>query len=93
MTTYTKQQQRELDQSPVARPVRWVQSIVDAATDAKEDSPEMVVCTRCNQSGEIAISSATGLYRCAGPVPDNALGVLGITCDECHGIGMVEDQS
>jgi len=94
MATYTKQQQRELDQSPVPRPVYWDQSVVDAAEREDDaDEPALVPCERCNQSGEIAVSAATGLYRCAGPVPDNARGVLGMTCDECHGIGMIKDRS
>lgn len=65
-------------------------TIVD---DDEDDCPEVVVCKRCNQSGEIAVSARTGLYRCAGPVPDDARGVVAMTCDECHGIGMVEDRS
>ncbi len=44
-------------------------------------------CKRCSGSGEIAISAITGLYRCAGPVPDDARGVAASPCYECTGSG------
>jgi hypothetical protein len=41
-------------------------------------------CEYCNGSGEIACSTRTGRYRCAGPVPDDARGVFAGTCYECN---------
>lgn len=48
-------------------------------------------CRRCNGSGEVAISATTGRYKAAGPVPDDAKGVASQTCDECRGMGYIED--
>ncbi len=50
-----------------------------------------VECSRCNGSGEIAVSNSTLRYICAGPVPDDARGVASATCDRCHGMGQVEE--
>lgn len=54
---------------------------------------EPVECKRCNGSGEIGISAATGRFMCAGPVPDDATGVARDTCWDCKGMGYVEDHS
>lgn len=52
---------------------------------------DVTECRRCNGSGEIAISAITGRFVAAGPVPDDAKGVAIATCDECQGIGYIED--
>lgn len=52
---------------------------------------EPVECKRCNGSGEVAMGVVTGREIRPGPVPDDAVGVLGITCPDCRGIGYVED--
>lgn len=41
-------------------------------------------CERCRDSGEVAISAATGRYRGPGPVPDRARGVVGVDCTYCE---------
>lgn len=48
-------------------------------------------CRRCNGSGEIAISTRDGHFIAPGPVPDDATGFAVATCDECRGMGYVED--
>jgi DnaJ-class molecular chaperone len=48
-------------------------------------------CRRCNGSGEIAVSAATCRFVAPGPVPDDAKGVAVATCDECSGMGYVEN--
>lgn len=52
---------------------------------------DVIECKRCNGSGEIAISIYSGVYIGAGPVPDDATGVCGVTCNTCRGMGYVED--
>ncbi len=43
-----------------------------------------MMCPRCNGSGEIARRN-TGMmsYVCAGPVPEDARGVISAKCDRC----------
>jgi DnaJ-class molecular chaperone len=53
-------------------------------------SDDVVECSRCKGSGEVAISAANGRFVAAGPVPDDARGVAVSTCDECRGTGYVE---
>ena len=40
-------------------------------------------CSMCNDSGTIACSTRTGLYRHPGPVPDDARGVFESVCYDC----------
>jgi DnaJ-class molecular chaperone len=59
--------------------------------DRYDQMADVTKCRRCNGSGEIAISSTTGRFVAPGPVPDDAKGVIGSTCDICCGMGYVED--
>ncbi len=55
------------------------------------DDMDVEECKRCNGSGEIAVRTTGSMsYVCAGPVPEDARGVIGVTCDHCRGIGYVE---
>jgi DnaJ-class molecular chaperone len=47
-------------------------------------------CSRCNGSGEVALNAFTLAYKCAGPVPDDARGVVSETCARCRGMGYIE---
>ena len=47
-------------------------------------------CSLCNGSGEIALNAWTLAYKCAGPVPDDARGVVAEICPKCRGIGYIE---
>ena len=40
-------------------------------------------CARCNDSGTVACSTRTGLYRHPGPVADDARGVFEAICFDC----------
>ena len=51
---------------------------------------DVEICTRCGQSGEIALKTSNLRYVGPGPVPDDARGICSVTCDRCGGIGMIE---
>lgn len=51
-----------------------------------------VECARCDGSGEIAVRTGGSMsYVCAGPVPDDARGVTGVSCDRCNGSGVIQE--
>lgn len=56
------------------------------------DMTDKIICDHCNGSGEIALKAWTLTYKCAGPVPEDARGVVVEECSWCHGTGEVEDQ-
>lgn len=48
------------------------------------------MCDRCGGSGEVAVSVYYPMsYVGAGPVPEDARGVVGRVCDECGGRAML----
>jgi len=49
-------------------------------------------CHRCKRSGEIAVRTSSGNFFAPGPVPEDARGVVAITCDECSGMGYIEEK-
>lgn len=51
-----------------------------------------IECKRCNGSGEIGLrNNLRSAYVGPGPVPEDARGVYPATCDECRGMGYVEE--
>jgi len=61
-------------------------------SDGCRTEPNMEGCERCKGSGTVARSTRYSLeYRAPGPVPEDARGVFEATCNECHGIGYIDE--
>ena len=54
---------------------------------------DVIECSRCAGSGEIAVDTRSFRYVAPGPVPDDAKGVVSSTCFVCLGTGYVEERS